>query len=95
MHRIAFVLAATAVTACAPPPQTPRPPDEVPAPADGARTVHATGAYTLRIPAGVRQVPVQGIDSAVDQFEGPSFAIMLDYGMYSCGVPDSQAGQTP
>lgn len=42
----------------------------------------------------MRKVPVQGIDSAVDQFEGPNYSIMTDYGMYSCGVDSSETGAT-
>jgi hypothetical protein len=87
----AFVLAA--LIGCAPAAHESAPSDESAAPND-ARTVHATGAFSLRIPADVRQVPVQGIDSAVDQFEGPNYTLLFDYGAFSCGVSEPAPGQT-
>ncbi len=93
MIRIAFVFIAIAVAACTevPPASAPAPAEEVAAHADG-QIVHATGAFSITLPEGVRKVPVQGIDSAVDQFEGPNFMILTDYGMYSCGADSSEAG---
>jgi hypothetical protein len=90
VKRIAFVFTALIVGACAP---AVAPIADAPAPLDG-RVVHATGAFSLTLPPGVRQIPVQGIDSAVDQFEGPNYAIMTDYGVYSCGMEESGPGRT-
>jgi hypothetical protein len=93
VHRVAFVLTAIAVAACAPQPveAPPRPSGDTATQSVG-QVVHATGAFSITLPQGVRQVRVQGIDSAVDQFEGPNYTIMTDYGMYSCGADSSEAG---
>lgn len=91
MIRFVFVLAAIAVAACAQPPSNQTRPDEA-AESPSGQVVHATGAFSITLPEGVHQVPVQGIDSAVDQFEGPNYTIMTDYGMYSCGADSSEAG---
>jgi hypothetical protein len=93
--RLAFVLTVIAIAACAQQPvaSPPRPSEDVTTPA-GGQVVHATGAFSLTLPAGVRRVPVQGIDSAVDQFEGPNYSIMTDYGMYCCGQEEVGPGRT-
>lgn len=93
MIRLASMLTAIAVAACtqAPPAPAPTPAEEAATQARG-QVVHATGAFSIILPEGVRKVPVQGIDSAVDQFEGPNYSIMTDYGMYSCGADSSEAG---
>ena len=95
MIRNGFVLAALALAACtqAPPAAPSAPNEDIAAPADG-QVVHATGAFSITLPQGVRQVPVQGIDSAVDQFEGATYTIMTDYGMYSCGDDEGGPGRT-
>lgn len=93
MKRIAFALTAIAMAACAPPATSPAPNAETVAPS-GGQVVHATGAFSITLPPGVRRVPIQGIDSAVDQFEGPNYTIMTDYGMYSCGPEEAGSGRT-
>lgn len=88
--RLAFVLAAIAAAACTQaPPAAPAPNDEI---VSTGQIIHASGAFSITLPPGVRRVPVQGIDSAVDQFEGANYTIMTDYGMYSCGADSSEAG---
>jgi hypothetical protein len=91
---IAAAIVSVALAGCAPATHEPRPNEDFATPADNARTVHATGAFSLRIPHDVRQVPVQGIDSAVDQFEGPGYKLLFDYGGFSCGLPDPVPGQS-
>ncbi len=95
MKRIAFVVITIAIAACtqASPPAPLPAGEHVATPTDG-QVVHATGAFSITLPAGVRKVPVQGIDSAVDQFDGPTYSIMTDYGMYSCGGDEAGPGRT-
>lgn len=87
--RIIIVLSVL-LASCAPPAP---PVEETQAPPAG-QVVHATGAFSLTLPDGVRKVPVQGIDSAVDQFEGPNYTIMTDYGMFGCGAEEAGPGRT-
>lgn len=64
-----------------------------PAPESDWRTYDATGAFTIRIPANVTKVPVQGIDSAVDELRAPGLTMMFDYGAFNCSDPAPQAGE--
>jgi hypothetical protein len=52
------------------------------------------GTFAFRLPPGFRQIPAQGIDSWVEQFEadGGMSVVTFDYGWYSndlSPVPDS------
>jgi hypothetical protein len=56
--------------------------DDLPEPGPGWTSADA-GPFSLRLPAGYRKVPVQGIDSFVGEYRAPRRALHFDYGVYS------------
>ena len=46
--------------------------------------VHATGAFSVRMPISLSRAPVEGIDSQFDLYEQSSLALGFDYGGVGC-----------
>lgn len=55
------------------------------------------GPFTLSLPASLRQIPVNGIDSDIGRYEARGFKVSFDYGAYSNRldyVPDPDQTRT-
>ena len=47
------------------------------------QNINADGYFTFKIPPDMKEIPVQGIDSYVGEYQGPTTQLQFDYGLYS------------